>query len=106
MLGTSSVDRMLLALEETLECALRSRVRFSPAKSYFAMARGVFCGHEVGRDGITVPLTYSRKVQSIPTPQTTKELQRFLGLGALTKPYPNISIIRNVFYFIRILIFE
>ena len=82
MLGAKSTDRMIRALEDTLERARKARVRFSPAKSYFAVSRGVFCGHEISKGGITVPLTYCKKVQSIPTPNTTKDLQRLLGLGS------------------------
>ena len=87
LLGHKTIWGMLKALEDTLAAAKRSRVRFSADKSYFAVSCGVFSGHEVSANGISVPRKYCERVKDIPTPSTTRELQRFLGLVCYVKSF-------------------
>ena len=87
LLGHRTVWDMIRSLEATFAIAQRSRVRFSADKSYFAVQSGVFAGLQVSKSGITVPRKYCEKVRDIPTPQTTKQLQRFLGLVCYVKSF-------------------
>ena len=51
-----------------------------PTKCQFGMAKCVYLGHVVGSGQVSPEPTKIEAVESFPTPQTKKEVRRFLGL--------------------------
>ena len=71
------LQNLRLVLQRLREAGLKVK----PSKCAFLQREVQYLGHIVSRDGISPDPSKTDKVTSWPTPTTTKDMQRFLGLS-------------------------
>ena len=75
-------DEHLSNLQEVFERVRRARLKVKPSKCSFLQERVSYLGHEVSREGVATDPAKINQVAHWPVPQSTKDVQKFLGLAS------------------------
>ena len=74
-------DEHLGNLQEVFERVRRAGLKLKPSKCSFLQERVSYLGHEVSREGVATDPAKINQVAHWPEPQSTKDVQKFLGLA-------------------------
>ena len=67
---------------EDLARVLEAGLKLQPQKCHLLQSQLQFLGHIISTEGVSPDLQKVEKVKQWPTPQSTKEVQQFLGLAS------------------------
>ena len=74
-------EEHLINLQEVFERVRRAGLKLKPSKCFFLQERVFYLGHEVSREGVATDPARINQVAQWPVPQSTKDVQKFLGLA-------------------------
>ncbi len=74
------MDELISATETLLLRLQEYNVKVNPTKSNLFSRKARLLGHDIDSSGVSIPKEYVEKIRSAPRPQSSKEVQCFLGL--------------------------
>ena len=80
-------DEHLSNLQEVFERVRRTGLKLKPSKCSFLQERVSYLGHEVSREGVATDPAKINQVAHWPVPQSTKDIQKFLGLASYYRQF-------------------